>query len=177
MKKHITEKIILVDRAALKPYANNARTHSDEQINQIIASITEFGFTNPLLVDEEYSIIAGHGRLAAATKMGMGKLPCVVVSGLTEAQRKALVLADNKIALNSGWDTALLKLELVSLDMAGFDLKLTGFSVGELTAIFDNPEFAPGFDADQGKLDQLTPKMVQCPNCGQEYDLRKHGQG
>ena len=132
MKKHITEKIILIDRAALKPYANNARTHSDEQINQIVASITEFGFTNPLLVDEEYSIIAGHGRLAAATKMGMGKLPCVVVSGLTEAQRKALVLADNKIALNSGWDTALLKIELGSLADAGFDLSLTGFGELEL---------------------------------------------
>lgn len=132
MKKHITEKIILIDRAALKPYANNARTHSDEQINQIIASITEFGFTNPLLVDEEYSIIAGHGRLAAATKMSMGKLPCVVVAGLTEAQRKALVLADNKIALNSGWDTALLKIELGSLADAGFDLSLTGFGELEL---------------------------------------------
>lgn len=168
MKKHITEKIILVDRAALKPYANNARTHSDEQINQIIASITEFGFTNPLLVDEEYSIIAGHGRLAAAAKMGMGKLPCVVVSGLTEAQRKALVLADNKIALNSGWDTALLKIELCTLSDAGFDLKLTGFDVPELSLILGfGADFAAGREDDQSRLDQKAPLI--CPACSHEF--------
>jgi ParB-like chromosome segregation protein Spo0J len=168
VKKHITEKIILIDRAALKPYANNARTHSDEQINQIIASITEFGFTNPLLVDEEYSIIAGHGRLAAATKMGMGKLPCVVVAGLTGAQRKALVLADNKIALNSGWDTALLKIELCTLSDAGFDLKLTGFDVPELSLILGfGADFAAGREDDQSRLDQKAPLI--CPACSHEF--------
>ena len=176
MKKHITEKIILIDRAALKPYANNARTHSDEQINQIIASITEFGFTNPLLVDEEYSIIAGHGRLAAATKMGMGKLPCVVVSGLTEAQRKALVLADNKIALNSGWDTALLKIELGSLADAGFDLSLTGFGELELNDLLidkteglTDPDDAPDLLAEAvtvlGDVWLLGNHRLVCGDC------------
>ena len=176
MKKHITEKIILIDRAALKPYANNARTHSDEQINQIIASITEFGFTNPLLVDEEYSIIAGHGRLAAATKMGMAKLPCVVVSGLTEAQRKALVLADNKIALNSGWDTALLKIELGSLADAGFDLSLTGFGELELNDLLidkteglTDPDDAPDLLAEAvtvlGDVWLLGNHRLVCGDC------------
>ena len=95
----------------LIPYINNSRTHSEEQVNQIVASINEFGFTNPLLIDEKDSIIAGHGRLLASKKLGMEEVPCIVLKGLTEAQKKAYIIADNKMALNAGWDDELLKIE------------------------------------------------------------------
>lgn len=117
------------------PYARNARTHSEDQINQISASIREFGFTNPILIDDENGVIAGHGRLQAAIKLGMAQLPCIRLSGLSEAKKRALVLADNKLALNAGWDPAALRLELTDLSIAGFDLSLTGFSDLELQAI------------------------------------------
>lgn len=161
--------------AELLPYARNARTHSDEQVAQIAASIREWGWTTPVLVDETGQIIAGHGRVMAARKLGLAEVPVMVAAGWTEAQRRAYVLADNKLALNAGWDADLLKLELKDLD--GFDLTLTGFSVGEMAAMFDVPNFEPGTEDQQGKLDELAPKMVQCPHCGQEYDLREHGQG
>jgi hypothetical protein len=99
----------------------------------------------------------------------------MVAAGWSEAQRRAYVLADNKLALNAGWDTAMLGSELKGLE--GFDLSLIGFSVGELAAMFDVPNFEPGTEDQQGKLDELAPKIVQCPHCGQEYDLREHGQG
>ena len=105
----------------LIPYANNSRTHSDEQVAQIAASIKEFGWTNPILIDEQNSIIAGHGRLMAARKLGMNKIPCIEVKNLTEAQKKALIIADNKLALNAGWDNDLLKLELENLQELGFE--------------------------------------------------------
>ena len=116
----------------LIPYVNNARTHSDEQILQIAASIKEFGFTNPILTDGENGIIAGHGRLMAAKKLGMEDVPTIELSHLSTAQKKAYILADNKLALNSGWDADLLALEFAELDELGFDLKLTGFSLEEL---------------------------------------------
>lgn len=99
----------------LIPYINNSRTHSDEQVNQIVASINEFGFTNPLLIDEKDNIIAGHGRLLSSKKLKMEEVPCIVLSGLTEAQKKAYIIADNKMALNAGWDDELLKIELENL--------------------------------------------------------------
>lgn len=105
----------------LMPYANNARTHSEEQVAQICASIREFGFTNPLLIDENGEIIAGHGRLAAAKKINMDEVPTIELKGLSEAQKRAYVIADNKLALNAGWDEDLLKLELIALDEANFD--------------------------------------------------------
>lgn len=105
----------------LTPYTNNARTHSDEQVDQIVASIKEFGFTNPLLIDEKGEIIAGHGRLAAAKKLNMDEVPTIELKGLSEAQKRAYVIADNKLALNAGWDEDLLKLELIALDEANFD--------------------------------------------------------
>lgn len=101
----------------LIPYINNSRTHSEEQVNQIVASINEFGFTNPLLIDEKDNIIAGHGRLLASKKLKMEKVPCIVLSGLTEAQKKAYIIADNKMALNAGWDEELLKIELENLEI------------------------------------------------------------
>jgi len=128
-------KIEYLDRSAIVPYARNARTHSEEQVNQIAASIREFGFTNPILVDEDNGLIAGHGRLQAAIKLGMDKVPAIRMEGLSEAKKRALVIADNKLALNAGWDLDLLKVELSDLDAAGFDLSLTGFSDLELGAL------------------------------------------
>lgn len=116
----------------LTPYTNNARTHSDEQVDQIVASIKEFGFTNPLLIDEKGEIIAGHGRLAAAKKLNMGEVPTIELKGLSEAQKRAFVIADNKLALNAGWDEDLLKAELEALQNLDFDLELAGFSEDEL---------------------------------------------
>jgi len=118
--------------SVLKPYDKNARTHSAEQVEQIARSIKEFGFTNPLLIDEQDRIIAGHGRLQAARALQMFDVPVIVLAGLTDAQRRALILADNKIALNSGWDFKLLSDELADLKLEGYDLTLTGFSLEEI---------------------------------------------
>jgi ParB-like chromosome segregation protein Spo0J len=114
------------------PYASNSRTHSEEQVTAIAASIKEFGFTNPVLIDEGNGIIAGHGRVLAAKKLGLTEVPVIVLSHLTEAQRKAYVIADNKLALNAGWDLELLSIEMRGLNDAGFDLNLIGFSADEI---------------------------------------------
>jgi ParB-like chromosome segregation protein Spo0J len=119
----------------LIPYARNSRTHSDAQVAQIAASIKEFGFTNPVLIDEADGIIAGHGRLLAARKLGMAEVPCLRLGYLSEIQKRAYVIADNKLALNSGWDDELLKLELHALAEADYDLDMTGFDADELTKI------------------------------------------
>ena len=118
--------------SSLIPYARNARTHSDAQVAQIAASIREFGFTNPILVDGDLGIIAGHGRLLAARKLGMTEVPTLELSHLTPAQKRAYVLADNRLALSAGWDEALLRLELGELQDEGFDLALTGFDLAEI---------------------------------------------
>jgi len=118
----------------LIPYASNSRTHSDEQIAQIAASIREFGFTNPVLVDGANGIIAGHGRVLAARKLGMKNVPTIELSHLTETQRKAYIIADNKLALNAGWDMDLLPLEMGGLLDEGFDLSLIGFDDDEITS-------------------------------------------
>lgn len=134
---------------ALVPYARNARTHSPAQVKQIAASIDEFGFTNPVLVDGKDIIVAGHGRVMAAKRLGLSSVPVVVLEGLTEAQKRAYVLADNKIALNAGWDEALLRDELQDLAAEGVDLGLLGFSDAELTGIVPSamvnrdPDLAP----------------------------------
>jgi DNA modification methylase len=127
----------------LIPYAKNARTHSDEQVAQIAGSIKEFGFNNPVLVDKDNSVIAGHGRLMAARKLGMDKVPVVELQHLTESQRKAYVLADNRIALNSGWDTSMLSLELQDLK-DDIDLSLLGFDPDELDALLNPIEETEG---------------------------------
>lgn len=127
--------IIYCDTNSLVPYINNARTHTDEQVAQIAASIKEFGWTNPILTDGTNGVIAGHGRLLAARKLDIAEVPCVALDSLTEAQRKAYVLADNKLALNAGWDNALLGMELSALQAMDFDLSLTGFSDLELDAL------------------------------------------
>ena len=116
----------------LIPYARNSRTHSPEQIAQVAASIREFGFTNPVLIDAQGGIIAGHGRVMAARQLGLSEVPCIRLGHLTDAQKRAYVIADNKLALNAGWDDALLALELRELDGLGFDLHLTGFNDDEI---------------------------------------------
>lgn len=123
----------------LIPYVNNSRTHSDEQIAQIASSIKEFKFRNPVLIDEDGGIIAGHGRVLAARKLNLDTVPCIVLDGLTEAQKKAYVIADNKLALNAGWDNEVLGLELKALDEMDFDLSLTGFDAEELASFMNEP--------------------------------------
>lgn len=121
--------------ADLVPYARNSRTHSEAQIAQIAASIREFGWTNPVLVDGENGIIAGHGRVLAARVLGLDQVPCIELAGMSDMQRRAYVIADNKLALNAGWDEAALEAELAALTEQGFDLRLIGFDADELTAI------------------------------------------
>nr|DAF74459.1 MAG TPA: ParB protein [Caudoviricetes sp.] len=121
----------------LKPYKNNARTHSDRQIEKIADSIREFGFINPVLIDGNYGIIAGHGRVKGAERLGMVEVPCLFIEDLTEEQKRAYILADNKLALDAGWDRELLKLELEELDGLDFDITLTGF---DLDVIFDDED-------------------------------------
>jgi len=116
----------------LIPYVNNSRTHSESQVAQVAASIKEFGFTNPVLIDDDNMIIAGHGRIQAAMRLGLAEVPCIRLSHLTENQKKAYIIADNKLALNAGWDEELLRLELGNLDENDFDLSLTGFDDDEL---------------------------------------------
>lgn len=158
--------------SALKPYEKNARTHSAEQVEQIARSIKEFGFTNPLLIDEQDRIIAGHGRLQAARALQMFDVPVIVLAGLTDAQRRALILADNKIALNSGWDLKLLSDELADLKLEGYDLTLTGFSLEEIDnltpVVVDeiNPDDAPDLPEEPktkpGDVYVLGPHRLVC---------------
>jgi ParB-like chromosome segregation protein Spo0J len=161
---------------ALIPYARNSRTHSDEQVAQIAASMREWGWTNPVLVDEDGGIIAGHGRVMAARKLGYDEVPCMVATGWTDAQKRAYVIADNKLALNADWDNELLKLEIHAIDEAGFELVNIGFTGSELDLLMFDADFAPGSEDDQGKLDQLDPKMVCCPECGHSFDSRGNEQ-
>lgn len=121
--------------ADLIPFAKNSRTHSDSQVAQIAGSIREFGFTNPILIDEQNGIIAGHGRLLAARKLNLEEVPCIRLEGLSDAQKRAYVIADNKIALNAGWDEKLLALELRELGDLGFDTDKTGFTSEEIAEL------------------------------------------
>lgn len=127
----------LADVSELIPYVRNARTHSEAQVAQIAASIREFGFLSPILVAEDNTILAGHGRLAAALKLGLKKVPCVKENHLTETQKRAYIIADNKLSLNAGWDDELLAVELSELEGADFNLDLLGFDEAELSSIFD----------------------------------------
>lgn len=140
----------LVDIDKLIPYVNNARTHSKEQINKLRASIREFGFINPVIIDRDYNVIAGHGRIMASKDEGIDKVPCVFVDYLTDAQKKAYILADNRMALDADWDEELLRVEIESLQGADFDLNLTGFDEAELMDIFgdDNQSRAKDDDFD-----------------------------
>jgi ParB-like chromosome segregation protein Spo0J len=153
--------------ADLIPYARNSRTHSEQQVSQIAASIKEFGFLNPVIVDGENGIIAGHGRIMAAQKLGIVEVPVIEASHLTDTQKRAYVIADNKLALNSDWDIPLLKLELEELEQSGFDIDLTGFSQEETFSLLgdglydEKPDFT---EVDESSL------AHKCPKCGFEYD-------
>jgi ParB-like chromosome segregation protein Spo0J len=136
MKLEITYK----PTSELIPFVNNSRTHSDEQVNQIAASIKEFGFTNPILLDGEDGIIAGHGRLQAARLLGLDEVPTIRLDGLDELQKRAYVIADNKLALNAGWDSELLQLEIQNLQQKDFDISLLGFDEKELMQILGEDE-------------------------------------
>ena len=136
-----TTEFQLVDINKLVPYANNARTHNKEQILKLRSSLREFGFVNPVIIDREYNVLAGHGRIMAAKEEGIAEVPCVYADHLTEAQKKAYILADNRMALDAGWDDELLSVEMQELQELGFDLSMTGFDEKELTDLL-------GADAD-----------------------------
>ena len=131
-----TKEMILVDINKLIPYINNARTHSPEQISKLRASLREFGFVNPVIIDKDFNIIAGHGRVIAAKAEGIEEVPCVLVDYLTEAQKKAYIIADNRMALDAGWDEEILKVELEALEAEDFDLAFTGFDEKEIEHLF-----------------------------------------
>ena len=154
----------------LIPYARNSRTHSDAQVAQIAASIKEFGFTNPVLIDEEGGIIAGHGRVLAARKLSMDEVPTIALEGLTKTQRKAYVIADNKLAMNAGWDDEMLRLELGELDIDGLDLELTGFTAEELAEL--NPEEIPPGLTDEDAVPE--PPVDPVTRLGDVWLLGKH---
>lgn len=159
----------------LIPYARNSRTHSDAQVAQVAASIREFGFTNPVLIDAEDGIIAGHGRVMAARKLGLEKVPCIRLAHLSETQRRAYIIADNKLALNSGWDEEMLALELAELREVDFDLDLTGFDGDAIEQFLNPPERndeAP--ESSGGEIDVDGMQMeCACPKCGFEFDPKK----
>ena len=135
----MTTKFKTVSTHDLIPYARNSRTHSETQVAKIAASIREFGFLNPVIVDGKNGIIAGHGRVMAAQNLGLAEVPVIEAAHLTDAQKRAYVIADNRLALDAGWDDAMLKIELQDLDLEGFDLTLTGFDLGELTDLLAEP--------------------------------------
>ena len=139
----------------LIPYARNARTHSDEQVAQVAASIREFGWTNPVLVDGENGIIAGHGRVLAAQKLGMDEIPTIELSYLSEAQKRAYILADNKLAMNADWDSDLLRIEIDDLKELEFDIDIIGFDPDEFKDILST-DFPSLADGDKEPFQQMT---------------------
>ena len=147
MSKTTTE-MQLVDINKLIPYVNNARTHNAQQINKLRSSIREFGFINPVIIDRDFNVIAGHGRIMAAKEEGIEEVPCVFVDYLTEAQKKAYIIADNRMAMDAGWDEELLKVEIEALQAENFDLSLTGFDEKELAGFFDTADDAKDDDFD-----------------------------
>lgn len=155
---------------ALIPYARNSRTHSDAQVAQIAASVREFGWTNPILIDGESGIIAGHGRVMAARKLGMEDVPCIELAGLTDAQRRAYIIADNKLALNAGWDDELLAIEFAELADEGFDNLLTGFTQDEIDAL--TPEQIPEGLTDEDAVPEVQAEPVS--KLGDVWLLGKH---
>lgn len=164
-------KIELLKTANLIPYINNSRTHSEEQVNQIAASIQEFGFNNPILIDADNGVIAGHGRIMAAKKLGIDELPCVRLEHLSEAQKKAYIIADNKLALNADWNFELLKMEIENLQELDFDIDLLGFDEDELS------EFETTIDTEDGLTDdEETPEPPDEPvsMLGDVWVLGKH---
>ena len=153
----------------LIPYANNARTHDDLQVSQIAASIKEFGFNNPVLLDEHSGIIAGHGRVLAAKKLKIDKVPTIKLSHLTEQQRKGYIIADNQLAMNSNWDLDLLGLELETLSKEDFDMALLGFDTKELDKYLNGSPELQNNSKELGEED-FDKLAHECPKCGFEFD-------
>jgi len=166
----LPQKIEILPAADLVPYARNSRTHDDAQVAQIAASIKEFGFTNPILIDEDGGIIAGHGRLSAARKLGIDEVPCLRLGHLTDAQKRAYVIADNRLALNAGWDEEMLKVEFAELGDLGFDLELTGFDAKEIDVFLADPLAAGLTD------DDAVPEVPEEPTTklGDVWQLGRH---
>lgn len=165
------------------PYINNAKVHNESQINLIVSSIKEFGFTNPLLIDEEYNLLAGHGRLMASKKMGMEKVPCRIIKGLSEAQRKAYILADNKIGELAEWDMELVNIEIQNLIDMDFDISLTGFDIDDIDFEDDEkekeivedevPEISEEPKAKLGDVYQLGNHRLMCGDSTSIDDIEK----
>jgi len=166
----LPQKIEILPAADLVPYARNSRTHDDAQVAQIAASIKEFGFTNPILIDEDGGIIAGHGRLSAARKLGIDEVPCLRLGHLTDAQKRAYIIADNRLALNAGWDEEILKVEFAELGDLGFDLELTGFDAKEIDVFLADPLEAGLTD------DDAVPEVPEEPTTklGDVWQLGRH---
>jgi ParB-like chromosome segregation protein Spo0J len=154
----------------LIPYVNNSRTHTDQQIAQIAASIKEFGWTNPILVDGDKGIIAGHGRLLAARKLQMDKVPVIQLTHLTDNQKKALIIADNKLALNAGWDAEVLQLELEALKDDEFDVNVLGFTDEELLAMF--ADFMPDAIDEIDEVNEAVNFIIKCDNIAQKEIIK-----
>ena len=152
----------------LVPYKNNARTHDDKQVKQLVASIKEFGFNNPILIHKGKYIVAGHGRLLAAIELGMKTVPCANLEHLSDAQKRAYIIADNQLALNAGWDLDLLGLEVKDIDQSDIDTKLLGFEDEMLKGLLGT--FEAGTDDDQGQLDEKDMIYITCPNCKEEFE-------
>jgi ParB-like chromosome segregation protein Spo0J len=181
--------------SALRERKGNPRTHTDEQVEEIARSITEFGFTNPLLIDEGDEIIAGHGRKRAAKKLGLSEVPTIELRGLSEDQRRAYVIADNKLALNAGWDSRLLAMDINLLAEANYDLTLTGFDESELlplTGDVQESEFPDLSSSDRAAFQQMTFVLhddqveivkaairhaKKCSEFGEELNTNRNGNG
>ena len=165
-----TTEMQLIPIAKLVPYVNNARTHSPEQIAKICSSLREFGFINPVIIDRDYGVIAGHGRILAAKEEGIKEVPCVFADHLTEAQKKAYIIADNRMAMDAGWDEELLRVEIESLQGMDFDPLLTGFDEKELAALFDD-----GIEAKEDDFDVDAELEKPCfSRLGDVWTLGRH---
>ena len=152
----------------LIPYARNSRTHSEVQVNKIASSIKEFGFLNPILIDKDNGIIAGHGRVMAAQKLGLKEVPVLQIGHLSETQKRAYIIADNRLALDAGWDEEMLRVEFAELADDGFNLELTGFELGEITNInLDGESLTNDDDFKEVDIEQME---CICPKCGFEFD-------
>ena len=159
-----TSEMKLVPITKLVPYVNNARTHSQEQVNKLRSSLREFGFIHPIIIDRDYGVIAGHGRILAAKEEGITEVPCVFADHLTEAQKKAYIIADNRMAMDAGWDEELLRVEIEALQAENFDPLLTGFDEKELSKLFDD-----GLDAKEDDFD--VESELQKPTFSKSGDV------
>lgn len=176
MQAKFADKIVHQRVDALVPYARNSRTHSDEQVAQIAASIREFGFTNPVLVDDQGGIVAGHGRVLAAKQIGMDTVPTICVGWLSEKQRRAYVIADNQLALNAGWDDAVLASEMDDLLAEDFDLQLIGFdpeTLDDILAGANNDSAARAEPAETSAGINYQEKFAVLVDCKNESDQRR----